>query len=149
MTLLIKFSRILIGTFKNPTKGINTREILILIKKGKNMEKGHKIAKILPGSIGEELELEVVRYINNNKITVCFIENIDPVGVHTGDSFCSAPMLTISEDVQKELPYVLLSQVILRIILQRAPHKLFIHHNIKHLQNNNSPHQQHLTFVRI
>ena len=36
-------------------------------------------------------------------ITVCFIENIDPVGVHTGDSFCSAPMLTISEEVQKKL----------------------------------------------
>ena len=36
-------------------------------------------------------------------ITVCFIENIDPLGVHTGDSFCSAPMLTISKDVQKEL----------------------------------------------
>ena len=34
---------------------------------------------------------------------MCFIENIDPLGVHTGDSFCSAPMLTISEDVQKEL----------------------------------------------
>ena len=36
-------------------------------------------------------------------ITVCFIENIDPVGVHSGDSFCSAPMLTISEEVQKKL----------------------------------------------
>jgi carbamoyl-phosphate synthase large subunit len=51
----------------------------------------------------EELELEVVRDAENNKITVCFIENIDPIGVHTGDSFCSAPMLTISEDVQKKL----------------------------------------------
>ncbi len=51
----------------------------------------------------EELELEVVRDANNNIITVCFIENIDPIGVHTGDSFCSAPMLTISDDVQKEL----------------------------------------------
>ncbi len=51
----------------------------------------------------EELELEVVRDANNNKITVCFIENIDPIGVHTGDSFCSAPMLTIPEDVQKQL----------------------------------------------
>ena len=51
----------------------------------------------------EELELEVVRDADNNKITVCFIENIDPIGVHTGDSFCSAPMLTIPEDVQKEL----------------------------------------------
>ena len=51
----------------------------------------------------EELELEVVRDAENNIITVCFIENIDPIGVHTGDSFCSAPMLTISEDVQKKL----------------------------------------------
>ncbi|WP_022767473.1 carbamoyl-phosphate synthase large subunit [Butyrivibrio sp. NC2007] len=51
----------------------------------------------------EELELEVVRDKDNNMITVCFIENVDPVGVHTGDSFCTAPMLTISEDLQKEL----------------------------------------------
>ena len=51
----------------------------------------------------EELELEVVRDAKNNLITVCFIENIDPMGVHTGDSFCSAPMLTISEEVQKRL----------------------------------------------
>ncbi len=51
----------------------------------------------------EELELEVVRDAKGKMITVCFIENIDPLGIHTGDSFCSAPMLTISEDVQKEL----------------------------------------------
>ncbi len=51
----------------------------------------------------EELELEVVRDATGKMITVCFIENIDPLGVHTGDSFCSAPMLTIPEDVQKEL----------------------------------------------
>ncbi|MBP3543404.1 MAG: carbamoyl-phosphate synthase large subunit, partial [Lachnospiraceae bacterium] len=51
----------------------------------------------------EELELEVVRDSKNNMITVCFIENIDPIGVHTGDSFCSAPMLTISKEVQARL----------------------------------------------
>ena len=51
----------------------------------------------------EELELEVVRDAEGNMITVCFIENIDPLGVHTGDSFCSAPMLTIPESVQKRL----------------------------------------------
>ena len=51
----------------------------------------------------EELELEVVRDSTGKMITVCFIENIDPLGVHTGDSFCSAPMLTISDDIQKEL----------------------------------------------
>ena len=51
----------------------------------------------------EELELEVVRDKDGNMITVCFIENIDPMGVHTGDSFCSAPMLTISQEVQDRL----------------------------------------------
>ncbi|MDE6516922.1 MAG: carbamoyl-phosphate synthase large subunit, partial [Acetatifactor sp.] len=51
----------------------------------------------------EELELEVVRDAKGHMITVCFIENIDPLGVHTGDSFCSAPMLTISQELQKRL----------------------------------------------
>ena len=51
----------------------------------------------------EELELEIVRDADNNMITVCFIENIDPLGIHTGDSFCAAPMLTISEECQKRL----------------------------------------------
>lgn len=51
----------------------------------------------------EELELEVVRDAKNQIITVCFIENIDPMGVHTGDSFCAAPMLTISRELQQRL----------------------------------------------
>ena len=51
----------------------------------------------------EELELEVVRDKTGKKITVCFIENVDPMGVHTGDSFCVAPMLTVPESVQKRL----------------------------------------------
>jgi carbamoyl-phosphate synthase large subunit len=51
----------------------------------------------------EELELEVVRDANNRMITVCFIENIDAMGVHTGDSFCAAPMLTISPELQARL----------------------------------------------
>ncbi|MCL1794951.1 MAG: carbamoyl-phosphate synthase large subunit [Oscillospiraceae bacterium] len=51
----------------------------------------------------EELEVEVVRDAKNQMIAVCMIENIDPMGVHTGDSFCSAPMLTISEELQKRL----------------------------------------------
>lgn len=51
----------------------------------------------------EELELEVVRDAKNQKITVCFIENIDAMGVHTGDSFCAAPMLTISPELQQRL----------------------------------------------
>lgn len=51
----------------------------------------------------DELELEVVRDASGNMITVCFIENIDPLGVHTGDSICCAPMLTISKELQAEL----------------------------------------------
>ena len=51
----------------------------------------------------EELELEVVRDSRNQMITVCFIENIDAMGVHTGDSFCVAPMLTIDPKLQKRL----------------------------------------------
>ena len=51
----------------------------------------------------EELELEVVRDAKNQMITVCFIENVDALGVHTGDSYCTAPMLTISPELQERL----------------------------------------------
>ena len=51
----------------------------------------------------EELELEVVRDAKDQKITVCFIENVDAMGVHTGDSYCTAPMLTIDPELQKRL----------------------------------------------
>jgi carbamoyl-phosphate synthase large subunit len=51
----------------------------------------------------EELELEVVRDAKNQLITVCFIENVDAMGVHTGDSYCTAPMLTISKELQERL----------------------------------------------
>jgi carbamoyl-phosphate synthase large subunit len=51
----------------------------------------------------EELELEVVRDAKGQKITVCFIENVDAMGVHTGDSFCTAPMLTIAPELQDRL----------------------------------------------
>ncbi len=51
----------------------------------------------------EELELEVIRDKKGNKITVCFIENVDAMGVHTGDSFCVAPMLTVPEELQMKL----------------------------------------------
>ena len=51
----------------------------------------------------EELELEVVRDAKNQMITVCFIENVDAMGVHTGDSYCVAPMLTIAPELQQRL----------------------------------------------
>jgi len=51
----------------------------------------------------EELELEVVRDAKNQMITVCFIENVDAMGIHTGDSYCTAPMLTIDPKLQQRL----------------------------------------------
>jgi len=51
----------------------------------------------------EELELEVVRDADDRTITVCFIENVDAMGVHTGDSFCTAPMLTVAPELQTRL----------------------------------------------
>ncbi|GAB6090406.1 carbamoyl-phosphate synthase large subunit [Spirochaeta dissipatitropha] len=51
----------------------------------------------------QELEVEVVRDTKGQKVAVCYIENVDPMGVHTGDSFCVAPMLTIPQDVQDQL----------------------------------------------
>jgi len=60
---------------------------------------------LIEGSVlgWEELELEVVRDARNQIITVCFIENVDAMGVHTGDSYCTAPMLTIDVELQKQL----------------------------------------------
>jgi carbamoyl-phosphate synthase large subunit len=51
----------------------------------------------------EELELEVVRDAKGRMITVCFIENVDAMGVHTGDSYCTAPMLTVPPELQGRL----------------------------------------------
>ena len=51
----------------------------------------------------KEVEYEVVRDRHDNCITVCNMENIDPMGVHTGDSFCAAPMLTIAPELQQRL----------------------------------------------
>ncbi|MBD1399273.1 carbamoyl-phosphate synthase large subunit [Pelovirga terrestris] len=51
----------------------------------------------------EELEVEVVRDAKNQKVTVCFIENVDAMGVHTGDSFCTAPFLTVPQELQERL----------------------------------------------
>ena len=45
----------------------------------------------------KEYELEVIRDRVGNGIIVCSIENVDAMGVHTGDSYCTAPMLTIDE----------------------------------------------------
>ena len=81
----------------------NVDELKIVCERGLQASLVHQVL-VEESVIGwEELELEVVRDQKGQMITVCFIENIDPMGVHTGDSLCSAPMLTISQDVQDRL----------------------------------------------
>lgn len=81
----------------------NIEELRTIATRGLSLSMTHQI--LVEESIKgwEELEFEVVRDAKNQMITVCTIENIDPVGVHTGDSFCAAPMLTIDPDLIKRL----------------------------------------------
>ncbi|QAT16531.1 carbamoyl phosphate synthase large subunit [Candidatus Velamenicoccus archaeovorus] len=81
----------------------NGEELKVIATRGLTMSIVHQVL-IEEAVIGwEELELEVVRDKNNQKITVCFIENIDAMGVHTGDSFCVAPMLTVPKKLQEKM----------------------------------------------
>ncbi len=81
----------------------NTEELRAVCERGLRASLIHQVL-VEESILGwEELELEIVRDKDNTMITVCFIENVDPVGVHTGDSFCTAPMLTVPEEIQREL----------------------------------------------
>ena len=51
----------------------------------------------------KEIEFEVMRDSNDHAITICGMENIDPVGVHTGDSIVVAPIMTLKPEEQKML----------------------------------------------
>jgi len=81
----------------------NAEDLRIIANRGLEASLIHQIL-VEESVLGwEELELEIVRDAHSNKITVCFIENVDAIGVHTGDSFCTAPMLTISQELQDKL----------------------------------------------
>jgi len=81
----------------------NVNELRTIAARGLSASPVHQI--LIEESVfgWEELELEVVRDAKSQKITVCFIENVDAMGIHTGDSYCTAPMLTIDEQLQKRL----------------------------------------------
>jgi carbamoyl-phosphate synthase large subunit len=81
----------------------NIEELRVIAARGLSASMVHQIL-VEEAVLGwEELELEVVRDSKGQKITVCFIENVDPMGVHTGDSYCTAPMLTIDVKLQEKL----------------------------------------------
>ncbi|MBR4170829.1 MAG: carbamoyl-phosphate synthase large subunit [Kiritimatiellae bacterium] len=81
----------------------NVEELRVIAARGLEASLTHQVLIEESVTGWEELEVEVVRDAKNQMISVCFIENIDPMGVHTGDSFCAAPMLTISEEVKNRL----------------------------------------------
>jgi len=92
----------------------NVEELRTIVSRGLAASLIHQVL-VEESVLGwEELELEVVRDQKNQMITVCFIENVDPMGVHTGDSFCVAPMLTIPDSLQKrmqELSYKIVESI--------------------------------------
>ena len=81
----------------------NVEELRTIVSNGLDLSMTHQCL-IEESILGwEELEVEVVRDAKNQMIAICFIENIDAVGVHTGDSFCSAPFMTIDKELEEKL----------------------------------------------
>ena len=81
----------------------NVEELRTIVANGLELSMTHQCL-IEESILGwEELEVEVVRDSKNQMIAICFIENIDAVGVHTGDSFCSAPFMTIDKALEERL----------------------------------------------
>jgi len=75
----------------------NTEEFEDIVRGGLRASPAHEVL-IEESVLGwKEYELEVVRDRNDNCIVVCSIENIDPMGVHTGDSVTVAPALTLTD----------------------------------------------------
>jgi carbamoyl-phosphate synthase large subunit len=75
----------------------NVEEFKELAARGLSMSPVHEVL-IEESVIGwKEYELEVMRDVADNFVVICSIENIDPMGVHTGDSITVAPALTLSD----------------------------------------------------
>src|SRR5262249_38911679 len=75
----------------------NIEEFRELAERGLELSPVHEVL-IEESVIGwKEFELEVMRDVADNFVVICSIENIDPMGVHTGDSITVAPILTLSD----------------------------------------------------
>ena len=78
-------------------------ELADMIKKGLDASPIHEV--LVESSLygQKEIEFEIVRDSAGNAIAVCSMENIDPMGIHTGDSLVVAPALTLSDKEYKLL----------------------------------------------
>ena len=75
----------------------NEEELMIIVKRGLELSPTTEVL-IEESLLGwKEYEMEVVRDKNDNAIIICSIENVDPMGVHTGDSITVAPAQTLTD----------------------------------------------------
>src|SRR6185437_1396633 len=81
----------------------NRRELDALLERALRESPVHQVL-VEESLLGwDEFELEVIRDRNDNVVIVCSIENLDPMGVHTGDSVTVAPQMTLSDEAYQEL----------------------------------------------
>ncbi|MFN3604669.1 MAG: carbamoyl-phosphate synthase large subunit [Leptonema sp. (in: bacteria)] len=81
----------------------NEEEFLEICKMGLNESPTHQIL-VEQSILGwKEFELEVMRDLNDNVVIICSIENLDPMGVHTGDSITIAPQQTLSDEQYQKM----------------------------------------------
>lgn len=81
----------------------NHEELISIVSNGLSLSPVHEVL-IEESVIGwKEYEMEVIRDKNDNAIIVCSIENIDPMGVHTGDSITVAPAMTLTSAEYKKM----------------------------------------------
>lgn len=92
----------------------NDREFEVIAQRGLSLSMIHQVLveEAILGQAGwGEIEFEVVRDSKDNCIIICSMENVDPMGVHTGDSIVVAPVLTLNND-----EYQLLRSAAIKII---------------------------------
>ena len=81
----------------------NRRELDALLERALQESPVHQVL-VEESLLGwDEFELELIRDRNDNVVVVCSIENLDPMGVHTGDSVTVAPQMTLSDEAYQEL----------------------------------------------
>ena len=91
----------------------------------------------------KEYEMEVVRDRNDNAIIICSIENVDPMGVHTGDSITVAPAQTLTDKEYQRMRD--LGRRIIRRVVPRATSKL--HYALGHAIGNDDPREASAALV--
>jgi carbamoyl-phosphate synthase large subunit len=81
----------------------NEQELMEIVKSGLRSSRAQQVLVERSVSGWKEIEFEMMRDSSGNTVAVCDMENVDPVGIHTGDSIVVAPVQTLSKDVYLKL----------------------------------------------